>query len=80
MKQHRYYDVVASICNEIRRTDSRLICGGFATEEAAIAYINEHGVSEADYYWLCNEDETAYIEIEEHDVLSGGIFNVITVE
>jgi hypothetical protein len=75
-----YYDVVASICSETCRTDSRLIYGGFATKEEAMDYINEHDVYEEDYYWLCNEDEAAYIEIEVHDTLSGGICDVITVD
>lgn len=75
-----YYDIVASICSETRRTDSRLVCGGFNTAEEALNYINEHDVSEEDYYWLCNEDETAYIEIETHDALSGTICDVITVD
>lgn len=75
-----YFDVVASICNETRITDSRLICGGFTTEEEALDYIYEHDISEEDYYWLCNENETAYIEIEVHDALSGGIHDIITID
>ena len=75
-----YYDVVASICNETRRTDSRLICGGFSTVEEALSYINEHDISEEDYYWICNEGELAYIEIETHDALSGAVCDVITVD
>lgn len=75
-----YYDVVASICSETCRTDSFLICGGFSTVEEAVNYIDEHDVSEEDYYWLCNEGETAYIEIETHDALSGSVCDVITVD
>lgn len=75
-----YYDVVASICDETRRTDSHLICGGFNTVEEAIDYINKHNVSEVDYYKYCGDDETAYIEIEERDELSGTICGVITVD
>ena len=75
-----YYDVVVSICNETDRTDSHLICGGFDTVEEAIDYINEHNVSEVEYYWLCSEDETAYIEIETHDALSGTICDVVTID
>ena len=75
-----YYDVVASICDEYRRTDSRLICGGFNTVEEAVDYINKHDVSEEDYYWLCNEGETAYIEIETHDALSGTICDILTLD
>ena len=75
-----YYDVVASICDEYRRTDSRLICGGFSTDEEAINYINEHDISEEDYYWLCSEGETAYIEIERHNDVDGSISDVITVD
>lgn len=75
-----YYDVVASICSETCRTDSHLVCGGFNTVEEAVNYINEHNVSEVDYYWLCNEYETVYIEIEERDALSGTICDVITVD
>lgn len=75
-----YYDVVASICTEACRTDSHLICGGFNTEEEAIDYINKHNVSEADYYKYCNDNETAYIEIEERHVVDGRVMNVITVD
>ena len=74
-----YFDVVASICNEACRTDS-LICGGFSTEEEALDYIYEHDISEEDYYWLCNENEPAYIEIEVHDALSGRIHDIITID
>lgn len=74
-----YYDVVASICDEYRRTDSRLICGGFNTVEEAENYINEHDVSEEDYYKYCRDDETAYIEIERHNA-DGGIGDIITVD
>ena len=75
-----YYDVIASIYNETCRTDSRLICGGFDTIEEAMEYINNNDVAEKDYYWLCNEGETAYIEIETHDALSGTICDVITLD
>lgn len=75
----RYYDVVASICNETSRTDSHLICGGFKSSEEAVDYINAHDISEEDYYKYCGEDETAYIEIEEH-YGNGCIINVITVD
>ena len=75
-----YYDIVASICNEYRRTDSHLICGGFDTEKEAMNYINEHNISEEDYYKYCKDDETAYIEIETHDALSGTICDVVTVD
>ena len=74
-----YYDVVASICNEIRRTDCHLVCGGFETEDEAMEYINSHDVSEVDYYRYCNDDETSYIEIEEHND-DGSIAGVITVD
>ena len=74
----RYYDVVASICNETCRTDSYLISGGFYTEEEAREYINLHDVSEVDYYRYCRDDETAYIEIEERDD-NGNIINVVTI-
>ena len=80
MKKYRYYDLVASICNETRRTDSYLIYSGFNTKEAAVEYINTHNISEVDYYKYCRDDETAYIEIEEHDSLSGTICDVITVD
>ena len=74
-----YYDVVASICTETCRTDSCLVCGGFNTEEEAMDYINKHNVSEVDYYCYCKDDETAYIEIEEHNA-DGSVTNVITVD
>ena len=74
-----YYDIVASICDEYRRTDSCLICGGFNTVEEAVDYINKHDISEEDYYWLCNDDETAYIEIERHNA-DGSIGDIITVD
>lgn len=74
-----YYDIVASICSETCRTDSRLICGGFSTDEEAINYINAHDISEEDYYWLCSEGETAYIEIERHNA-DGSIGDIITVD
>ena len=75
-----YYDIVASICTETCRTDSHLICGGFNTAEEAVGYIDAHNISEADYYSYCRDDETAYIEIEEHDALSESIVSVITVD
>ena len=75
-----YYDIVASICNEYRRTDSHLVCGGFNTEEEAMDYINEHNINEEDYYKYCKDDETAYIEIETHDALNGNICDVVTVD
>lgn len=75
-----YYDVVISIYNEICRTDSRLICGGFNSIEEAVNYIDTHDVYEEDYYWLCEDDEAAYIEIETHDALSGTICDVVTVD
>ncbi|MBO5828873.1 MAG: hypothetical protein J6R59_10550 [Paludibacteraceae bacterium] len=75
-----YYDVIASICNETCRTDSHLICGGFNTEEEAIDYINKHNISEEQYYWLCKEDETAYIEIEVRSNLDGSICGIIMVD
>lgn len=78
MKKY-YYDVVVSICTETCRTDSDLICGGFATEDDAMDYINIHDISECDYEYRCHDDETAYIEIEEHDA-DGNITNVITVD
>lgn len=74
----RYYDVVASICSETDRTDSHLICGGFKSSEDALKYINAHKISEQDYYQYCKDDETAYIEIEEH--YGGCIVDVITVD
>ena len=74
-----YYDVVVSICSETCRTDSYLICGGFNTEEEAMNYIDTHGISEVDYYKYCKYDETAYIEIEEHEE-DGSITNVITLD
>ena len=49
----RYYDIVASICNETSRTDSHLICGGFKSSEEAVDYINTHNISEEDYYKYC---------------------------
>ena len=74
-----YYDVVASICNETCRTDSELICGGFATQEEALSFINANDISEVDYYSRCGDDETAYIEIEEHDD-NGSVTDVVTVD
>ena len=74
-----YYDIVASICTEICRTDSHLVCGGFKTEEDAVDYINKYNVSEVDYYKYCKDDETAYIEIEVRDNNSS-IIEVITVD
>ncbi len=80
MKKYRYYDLVASVCNDYCRTDCYLICGGFHTKEDAIDYINKHDISEVDYYKYCKDGETAYIEIEEHDSLSGAIVDVVTVD
>jgi hypothetical protein len=74
-----YYDVVASICTETCRTDSYLICGGFNTEEEAMDYINANNISEVDYYKYCNDDETAYIELETHDA-DGGVVEVVTLD
>lgn len=74
-----YYDIVASICNEICRTDSHLVCGGFDTLVDAIDYINRNNVSEVDYYQYCNDNETAYIEIEEHSD-NGCITDIIIVD
>ena len=75
-----YYDVVASICTETCRTDSHLVCGGFNTLEEAIDYINEHNVSEVDYYSYCRDDETAYIEIEKRNDENGCVVDVIAVD
>ena len=75
-----YYDVVASICSETCRTDSHLICGGFNTEEEAMNYIDTQGISEVDYYKYCKDDETAYIEIEEHEEGSNIVTYVITLD
>ena len=77
--EHMYYDVVASIYDEHCRVDSCLICGGFNTEEEAIEYIDSHNISEVDYYRYCRDDETAYIEIEEHNE-DGAVIGVITVD
>lgn len=74
-----YYDIVASICTETCRTDSHLVCGGFKTEDEAMEYIDSHNISEVDYYRYCRDDETAYIEIEEHDA-DGSVVGVITVD
>jgi hypothetical protein len=74
------YDVVASICNETCRTDSHLVCGGFNSVEEAVNYINANNVSETDYYQYCNDDETAYIEIEKYDVDNSCIVDVIIVD
>lgn len=80
VKKRYYYDVVVSICTETERTDSDIICGGFATKEDAIKYIDDNGISEVDYYSRCREDETAYIEIEVRDDSTGAIVNVIAVD
>lgn len=80
MEKYHYYDLVASICTETYRTDSHLIFGGFKTGKEAMDYINKHNVSEEDYYKYCKDNETVYIEIEEHDSLSGAIVDVITVD
>jgi hypothetical protein len=74
-----YYDIVASICTETCRTDSYLICGGFNTEEEAMDYINANNISEVDYYKYCNDDETAYIELETHDA-DGSVIEVVTLD
>ena len=74
-----YYDVVASIYDETCRTDSHLVCGGFNTRDEALDYINKNEISEVDYYKYCNDDETAYIEIEERNK-NGNITDVITVD
>ena len=75
-----YYDVVASICSEIQRTNSYLICGGFNTIEEAYKYIKDNNVSSVYYYPYCNDDEMAYIEIEEHDDLGGNIVDIVLVD
>jgi hypothetical protein len=77
MKKY-YYDVVVSIRTETCRTDSDVICGGFATEDEAMDYINTHDISERDYEYRCHDDETAYIEIEENDT-DGNIIKIIAV-
>lgn len=74
-----YYDIVASICDEYRRVDSHLVCGGFKTEKEAVDYININDVSEEDYDKYCRGDETAYIEIERHNA-DGSIGDIITVD
>lgn len=80
MKENRYYDLVASFCNETCRVDSYLIYSGFSTKEEAIEYINTYNISEVDYERYCRDDETPYIEIEEHNSLTGAICEVITVD
>ena len=79
-KKRYYYDVVVSICTETERTDSDVICGGFATREDAIKYIDDNEISEVDYYSRCRDNETVYIEIEERDDETGAIVDVITVD
>lgn len=75
-----YYDVIASICTETRRTNSHFIAGGFGSEADALNYINSNGICEVDFYGFCRDDETAYIEIETHDARSGNIIEVITLD
>ena len=77
--EKRYFDIVASIYTETCRTNSYLVCGGFSTDEEAMNYINENDVSEVDYYCCCKDNETAYIEIEEHDK-EGNVVDVITID
>lgn len=74
-----YYDVVASICSEHCRTDSHLISGGFNTETEALNYIDANNISEVDWYRYCRDDETVYIEIEQHDD-EGNVIRVINVD
>ena len=74
-----YYDVVASIYDEHCRTDCHLVSGGFKTKDEAMEYIDAHNISEVDYYRYCKDDETAYIEIEEHNE-DGSVAGVITVD
>lgn len=74
-----YYDVVASIYDEHKRTDSHLISGGFNTVKEALNYINKHNISEIHYYGYCNDNEAAYIEIERHNA-DGSIGDIILVE
>lgn len=74
-----YYDIVASICNEVCRTNSHLVCGGFDTLVDAIDYINRNNVSEVDYYKYCTNNETAYIEVEKHSD-NGCIVDIIIVD
>lgn len=75
-----YYDIVASIYNDYGRVDYYSIRGGFNTVKEAIEYINKHGIYEEDYYWYCNDDEAAYIEIEEHDARNRAVTAVISVD
>jgi hypothetical protein len=75
-----YYDIVASICDEFRRTDSHLVCGGFKTEEEAINYINVNDVCEGNYYKYCHDNETAYIEIEKRSETDGSLVEIILVD
>lgn len=77
MKTH-YYDIVASICTETHRVDDILICGGFETVQKAMDFIDKYNVSETDYYHRCKDNETVYIEIEEHGK-NGTIIDVITI-
>lgn len=75
-----YYNVVASICDEICRTDSYLVCGGFCSEEEAMNYINENDVSEGDYYKYCKDNEVVYIEIEKRRSFDGSIIGTTLVD
>lgn len=61
-----YYDVVASIYDGLSRKDSRLICGGFKTEEKASQYIDDNDIWATDYSWLCECGEFVSIDIEVH--------------
>ena len=74
-----YYDIVVSFCTEHCREDCDIICGGFETEQAAMKFIEEYNVSEADYYSRCRDDETAYIEIEKRRDSDGSLVDITTV-
>lgn len=77
-----YYDVVCSVYggNEDGmdyRVDSRLLCGGFETNDEAMEYIDTQDCTECDDV----EKTNLYtcIEIEEHNE-DGSVASVITVD
>lgn len=77
-----YYDVVCSVYKESKngtdyRIDSHLLCGGFATDDDAMVYLNTHDFTEYDD--TGKDDLYTCIEIEEHNE-DGSVARVITVD
>lgn len=62
-----YYNVVVTIEKQMEKVDGKLIKGRFSTFEEAEQYIEDNGICESDYDYMCEDiDEFPLIEIDEY--------------